>query len=136
MDGLGVEYGSGEIKNCDLNIKIEATGCLASLCHGHGASAQSFAEVGIMALTALCSHAGKKSPPELQVQACRCIYATAVLKVVKQRLAIECKVLAILLLLLHTDEADVVIYALAAIERVCAKCHPAQQVRRRRYLRS
>ncbi|GMI11983.1 hypothetical protein TrVE_jg13990 [Triparma verrucosa] len=127
MDGLGVEHNSGEIRNCDLNIKIEATGCLASLCYGHGPSAQSFGEVGIKALKALCSHANKNAPPELQVQACRCIYSTAVLKVVKQRLAIECKVLAMLLLLLHSDDADVVIYSLAAIERVCTNCHPGQQ---------
>ncbi|GMH52466.1 hypothetical protein TL16_g01237 [Triparma laevis f. inornata] len=127
MDGLGVEHNSGEIRNCDLNIKIEATGCLASLCYGHGPSAQSFGEVGMKALKALCSHASKSSPPELQVQACRCIYSTAVLKVVKQRLAIECKVLAMLLLLLHSDDADVVIYSLAAIERVCMNCHPGQQ---------
>jgi len=43
------------------------------------------------------------------------------------RLAIELKALAVLLILLHSDEPDVVIYALCAIQAVTENCHPAQQ---------
>ena len=126
-DGLAMQHSLVETNNCDLNIKIESSGALASLCMGHGYAAQSFAEVGISALRALVSHASQRSPPELQVQACRCIYSTCVFKVVKQRLVMELKALAALLLLLHSDDPDVVIYAICAIESVVENCHPGQQ---------
>ena len=126
-DGLSVQYSLPETNHCDLNIKIESSGALASLCMGHGTAAQCFAEVGVSALQALVSHASKRSPPELQVQACRCIYSTSVFKVVKQRMVMELKALAVLLLLLHSDEPDVVIYALCAIQAVVENCHPGQQ---------
>ena len=112
---------------CDTDIKTEACACLSSLCIGHGAACQSFAEVGMPALQALVSHVHKTSPTELQAQACRCIYSTAVFKVVRQRLSIELKALAPLLVLLHSDFPDVVIYAACAIEQVCTNCYPAQQ---------
>ena len=126
-DGLSVQYSLPETNNCDLNIKVESSGALASLCMGHGTAAQCFAEVGISALQALVSHTSKRSPPELQVQACRCIYSTSVFKVVKQRMVMELKALAALLLLLHSDEPDVIIYAICAIQAVVENCHPGQQ---------
>jgi len=126
-DGLALQHSSAEINMCDNDIKIEACCCISSLCFGHGGASQAFAEVGMSALKALVSHIQKNSPPELQAQACRCIYSTAVLKVVRQRLAIDLKALAPLLILLHSDYPDVVIYACCAIEQICVNCYPAQQ---------
>ena len=127
MDGMSLSHSSSEVNNCDLNIKIEACCAVASLCEGHGGGCQSFAEVGMPALRALVAHSNKSNPPELQVQACRCMYSTAVLKVVKQRLSIELKSLAMLLVLLHTDEPDVVIFACCAIQKICEDNHAGQQ---------
>jgi hypothetical protein len=74
MDGMNLTHSSSEVNFCDLNIKIEACCAIGSLCEGHGGGVVSFAEVGMPALRALVTHAQKQNPPELQAQACRCMY--------------------------------------------------------------